>query len=170
MKSLIAVIALLGVAVSPQAFGKKKFEYSRDFAGTYRGIYTVVADGTGIGPVTAKVNVPKNGQKLRLKLKGLVTAGVTFPVNCTLRFDSRGRVRSNAATLGLFGPSNTLRARLKGKNGKFRCTLVAAPGAIAPELGPLVSSIRYEFQFKKKSLTITGVGTANDTPIGFQFR
>ncbi len=57
-----------------------------------------------------------------------------------------------------------------GKNGKFRCTLVAAPGAIAPELGPLVSSIRYEFQFKKKSLTITGVGTANDTPIGFQFR
>lgn len=34
--------------------------------------------GTGIGPVTAKVNVPKNGQKLRLKLKGLVTAGVTL--------------------------------------------------------------------------------------------
>lgn len=157
MKSLF--IALGAVALVAFATARP-FDYSAIPSGKFRGPYTIVAgNGGATGNVTVRVAVPRNGQSMRVKIKGTLTNGdEQQPIMCTLRFDKNGRVRSDAALLGFRGPLATKASRVRGKGRFLKVRLKTKPGAMLEDF-EVKSNTLYRLRFSRNFLAITGKGS-----------
>lgn len=132
-----------------------------DYAGAYRGSWLITAGTESFGTaVNVDVIVPKNGRKMTLDMSGILVAGMqSVGIFMTQRFYSKRKLKSTSPLMGFAGPVATRPTRFKGRNGKFRATITASPGANLVGSDISGTTVTYKYKFTRKKLTITGTGT-----------
>ncbi|MDD5201189.1 MAG: hypothetical protein PHC88_15465 [Terrimicrobiaceae bacterium] len=158
LRTLIGTLLAAGFMTLPAMAAKVDFS---DFRGHYSGLWTLFASSTSAaGNISANVSVPKNGSKMDITINGLLSvSGSTVPIQTSLHFTSKHKLKSDAVLMGFDGPILTLPASFSGSK-QFAFTQTASPGATLAG-NPISGTVAYTLKFSKSGLSIQGTGSVS---------
>lgn len=160
MKRILTLLStglMLGALSTPVA---RSIDFDPENAGNFRGLWSISANGTALATqVNGRVTVPPSGNRMRLRISGVLTSGMqTVPMNTTITFGPGRKLRANSTLLGLAGPHGTLPSRFSG-GANLRATLRARPGAMLLSSDLTGTTMRYSYKFSQRRVQIVGRGS-----------